>query len=60
MNGPDDRATDHGQALAAADERLNRALRATDGDEVAAYDLLLAEGATEDAAARAARGSTAG
>ncbi len=60
MPAPEDPLADHGKALAAADERLNQALRATDGDEVAAYDLLQTEDAAASDAARAARGSTAG
>jgi hypothetical protein len=38
-----ERLHEHGEALAVVDDRLNRALRATDGDELAAYDLLLDE-----------------
>jgi hypothetical protein len=34
---------DYGQALAEADDRLNRALHETDGDELAAEELLRRE-----------------
>jgi hypothetical protein len=53
--GPD-QLHEHGEALAAADERLNRALREADGDENEAYDRLR----REDEAARTRQPPTAG